>query len=152
MSLKKSDALCLKADPIWLPRELRPKGRTAAAVLCLSVGTPGSREKPHGVSWGQWGTGWWLLTSSWMYWSRKGEALRLSTGKLKKPWISFWWRSIVIMWVKPEISKPKITKVAPTSQRLQWTQTRHPTPGSWQEPEGGGVVNKHLGSRAPLHR
>lgn len=30
------------------------------------------------------------LTSSWMYWMRKGEALRLSTGKLKKPWISFW--------------------------------------------------------------
>lgn len=36
-----------------------------------------------------------------MYCRRKGEALRLSTGMLKKPWISFWWRSMVIRWVRP---------------------------------------------------
>ena len=36
-----------------------------------------------------------------MYCSRKGDALRLSTGMLKKPWISFWWRSMVIRWVRP---------------------------------------------------
>lgn len=40
-------------------------------------------------------------TSSCMYWSRNGEALKLSTGMLKKPWISFWWRSMVIRWVRP---------------------------------------------------
>ena len=38
-----------------------------------------------------------------MYSIRNGEALRLSTGISKKPWISFVWRSIVIMCVKPEI-------------------------------------------------
>lgn len=47
------------------------------------------------------------LTSSWMYWMRKGEARRLSTGKLKKPWISFWWRSMVMMWVSPETPKTR---------------------------------------------
>lgn len=30
-----------------------------------------------------------IITSSWMYWIRKGDARKLSTGKLKKPWISF---------------------------------------------------------------
>ena len=30
-----------------------------------------------------------LLTHSWMYWRRKGEARKLSTGQSKKPWISF---------------------------------------------------------------
>lgn len=32
---------------------------------------------------------------------RNGEARRLSTGKPKKPWISFWCRSMVMMWVRP---------------------------------------------------
>lgn len=40
-------------------------------------------------------------TSSWMYCSRNGEARRLSTGMLKKPWISFWCKSIVMRWVRP---------------------------------------------------
>lgn len=41
------------------------------------------------------------MTSSWIYCSRNGEALKLSTGMLKKPWISFWWRSMVMRWVRP---------------------------------------------------
>jgi len=38
-----------------------------------------------------------------MYCSKKGEARRLSTGQSKKPWISFWWRSIVMTWVRPDL-------------------------------------------------
>lgn len=41
------------------------------------------------------------ITSSWMYWIRKGDARRLSTGKVKKPWISFWCKSMVMMCVNP---------------------------------------------------
>lgn len=43
-----------------------------------------------------------MITSSWMYWIRKGEARRLSTGKVKNPWISFWCKSMVMMWVNPD--------------------------------------------------
>jgi hypothetical protein len=43
------------------------------------------------------------LTHSWMYCSKKGEALRLSTGQSKKPWISFWCRSIVMTCVRPDL-------------------------------------------------
>lgn len=42
-----------------------------------------------------------IMTSSWMYWIKKGEARKLSTGKLKKPWISFWCKSMVMMCVNP---------------------------------------------------
>ena len=42
------------------------------------------------------------LTHSWMYCNRNGEARRLSTGQSKKPWISFWCRSMVITWFSPE--------------------------------------------------
>ena len=44
-----------------------------------------------------------LLTHSWMYCSKKGEALRLSTGQSKKPWTSFWCRSIVMTCVRPDL-------------------------------------------------
>lgn len=43
------------------------------------------------------------LTHSWMYCSKKGEALKLSTGQSKKPWISFWCKSIVMTWVSPDL-------------------------------------------------
>jgi hypothetical protein len=43
------------------------------------------------------------LTHSWMYCSKKGEALKLSTGQSKKPWISFWCRSIVMTCVRPDL-------------------------------------------------
>lgn len=60
-------------------------------------------------------------TSSLMYWMRKGEALRLSTGKLKKPWISFWWRSIVMMWVSPATASHTHTHARRGLQSfLQW--------------------------------
>lgn len=54
----------------------------------------------------------WGRTSSCMYCSRKGEALRLSTGMLKKPWISFWWRSMVIRWVRPALNVVRVTTAA----------------------------------------
>jgi hypothetical protein len=38
-----------------------------------------------------------------MYCSKKGEARRLSTGQSKKPWISFWCRSIVMTCVRPDL-------------------------------------------------
>jgi hypothetical protein len=44
-----------------------------------------------------------LLTHCWMYLRRKDCALRLSTGQLKKPWISFCHRSTVITWLRPAL-------------------------------------------------
>lgn len=58
-------------------------------------------QTQNGASWIMLSEDTWGRTSSCMYCSRKGEALRLSTGMLKKPWISFWWRSMVIRWVRP---------------------------------------------------
>ena len=43
------------------------------------------------------------LTHSWIYCRRNGEALKLSTGQSKKPWISFWCRSIVMTWFSPAL-------------------------------------------------
>ncbi len=39
-----------------------------------------------------------------MYWIKKGDALRLSTGQSKKPWISFWCKSIVITCCSPDLT------------------------------------------------
>lgn len=62
------------------------------------------------------------LTSSWMYCSRKGDARRLSTGMLKKPWISFWCRSMVIRWVRP--AKPGSVLAAHPWLHLSCVDTR----------------------------
>lgn len=120
----KYDPPCLYADPIRLPEPGRLKGKIIRCALPYWNLIP--EENYIGSLLRKMGCLLMLLTSSWIYWSRKGEALRLSTGKLKKPCISFWWRSIVIMWVKPEILKQTITKFTPTSYWLQWPQTRRP--------------------------
>lgn len=69
------------------------------------------------------------LTDSWMYWRRKGEARRLSTGQSKKPWISFWCRSMVMRWFNPErhiifatsldTMHPRL-RILPASEDCEW--------------------------------
>ena len=60
------------------------------------------------------------LFTSWMYCMINGEALRLSTGHLKKPWISFECKSIVINPVKPRIEV-----------NIWLIITAHKTGGTW---------------------
>lgn len=72
-----------------------------------------------------------------MYWRRKGDALRLSTGQSKKPWISFWCRSIVITWFKPDRHIILATSFDTMQPRLRILPVRFQWPLSFGSPSSG---------------
>ena len=66
------------------------------------------------------------LTLVCMYLIKKGCALKLSTGKSKNPWISFWWRSMVMRCWSPDfaiiLANSLATKQPPPLKILPWNK------------------------------
>lgn len=105
-------------------------------IFLLYVGLKISNTKPIRLKWLL--IYWNYFTSSCIYWSKKGDALKLSTGKLKKPWISFWCRSIVMMWLKPKKG----------TDYIHWVQRQREVSIMFKYPN---VISKRLTKKSHSH-